>query len=431
MYFNSLNHSNHLNHLKHLNRLKYFILNAFKMPWHVVWLAFRDYIHEWRMSSCFILALASVLAPMLLLFGLKFGIVTGMMDRLVEDPRNREIRPVGANRFDYDWFKIMEHNPDVAFVVPRTRSLSATIQLQRVDGGKILTVEQIPSAIGDPLLDSDAMPPQGFSQVVVSAPTARELNLKPGDTVDASIARIFNGHRERVHLTLNVVAVAPYSSFPRVGVFASIPLLTATEDFRDGRAVPLLHWQGDSAVKEDRTFSGFRLYARSIHDVARLREQMNNQGLKITTRAAEIEIVESIDHNLSIVFWIVVLVGFSGFSLSLGASLWANVERKQRELSILRLIGFRTMVIVWFPVIQALFTGFFGWLLAIVIYYGVASTINQLFISHAEVGRSICELLAIHFAIALGLTLCSATLAATLGGFRAARVEPSDGLREV
>ena len=76
------------------------------MPWHVVWLAFRDYIHEWRMSSCFILALASVLAPMLLLFGLKFGIVTGMMDRLVEDPRNREIRPVGANRFDYDWFKI-------------------------------------------------------------------------------------------------------------------------------------------------------------------------------------------------------------------------------------------------------------------------------------------------------------------------------------
>ena len=45
----------------------------------IVRLSFRDYSHEWRMSGCFILALASVLAPMMILFGLKFGIVTTMV----------------------------------------------------------------------------------------------------------------------------------------------------------------------------------------------------------------------------------------------------------------------------------------------------------------------------------------------------------------
>ena len=48
-------------------------------------LATRDYLHEWQMSVCFMLGLAAVLGPMMVLFGLKFGIVGGMMDQLIED----------------------------------------------------------------------------------------------------------------------------------------------------------------------------------------------------------------------------------------------------------------------------------------------------------------------------------------------------------
>ncbi|MGB5468412.1 MAG: peptide ABC transporter permease, partial [Sedimenticolaceae bacterium] len=63
-------------------------------------LASRDYAHEWQMSGCFVLALAAVLGPMLVLFGLKFGVVGGMLDQLIENPENREIRPVSSGRFD-------------------------------------------------------------------------------------------------------------------------------------------------------------------------------------------------------------------------------------------------------------------------------------------------------------------------------------------
>ena len=68
-------------------------------------LASRDYLHEWQMSFCFVLALAAVLGPMMVLFGLKFGIVGAMVDQLIEDPRNREIRPVSSGRYDHAWLE--------------------------------------------------------------------------------------------------------------------------------------------------------------------------------------------------------------------------------------------------------------------------------------------------------------------------------------
>ncbi len=55
------------------------------------------------------------------------------------------------------------------------------------------------------------------------------------------------------------------------------------------------------------------------------------------------------DKNLSLVFWLIAVIGLVGFAFSLSASLWANVDRKRKELSVLRLVGFRTGDIVWFP----------------------------------------------------------------------------------
>ncbi len=93
-------------------------------------LSFRDYTHEWRMSGCFVFALASVLAPMMILFGLKFGIVSSMVYELVENPANREIRPIGSGRYDEKWIMRYRQRGDVEFIIPRTRALAASIQLK-------------------------------------------------------------------------------------------------------------------------------------------------------------------------------------------------------------------------------------------------------------------------------------------------------------
>nr|VFJ48638.1 MAG: putative ABC transport system permease protein [Candidatus Kentron sp. DK] len=393
-------------------------------------LAFRDYAHEWVMSGCFILALAAVLAPMMVLFGLKFGIVGSMIGQLVDEPRNREIRSVGSGHFDIAWFEEMAKNPGVGFIVPRTRNIAATLQLKSDTAPRIISTELIPTAAGEPLLPADMPIPTTTGEIVLSGSVARKLNIKVGDVIDGSTVRRFDGKHERVHLPLTPIAIAPVSAFPRDGGFVSLGLITAIEDFHDGRAVPALNWPGDTPPKT-RMFPGFRLFADTIDDVAPLRDDLLSQGLDVRTRAVDIETVQAIDRNFTAVFWIIAVIGFIGFSFSLGASLWANVERKRRDLSVLRLVGFRTGDIVWFPVLQALFTASLGWTLASSIYIVVEQTINRMLVPQVQQGELVCQLLPEHFLITAGLTLFAAISAAALGGYRSARIEPSEGLRDL
>jgi putative ABC transport system permease protein len=393
-------------------------------------LATRDYVHEWLMSGCFVLALAAVLGPMMVLFGLKFGIVGAMVDQLIENPINREIRPVGSGYYDRAWLESVRARPDVAFLMPRTRSIAATIELSSEHSSRIVSVELMASDHGDPLLSPDSPLPEGSTGVVLSRSAADKLDVAPGDTLDGSLARRFRGQQERVHLPLRVAAIAPAQAFSRDGAFVSLTLLEALEDFRDGRAVPDLGWEGVPA-DANRTYPGFRLYARTIYDVEGLRDAFARLNVDVHTRSAEIELVQRMNRNLTAIYWAIAIVGLVGFSLSLGASLWANIDRKRKQLSVLRLVGFRTADIVWFPMVQALFTAVLGWGLAVAIYLTTALVINDMLAAQLETGQQVCRLLPWHYAIALLLTCTAAVLAAGLAGLRSARIEPSEGLRDL
>jgi putative ABC transport system permease protein len=398
-------------------------------PFKIIRLATRDYAHEWRMSSCFILALAAVLGPMLVLFGLKFGIVGGMFQQLVENPDNREIRPAGSGSYQPQWIDNLRQRSDVAFILPRTRSLASTIQLKSVTLPRILKTEIIPSGTGDPLLKNSQIP-DGFNQIVLSHSAANKLKVDVGDNINGSLQRRYRGQKERVHLTLQVVGIAPASAFPRDGAFADLRLVEAFEDFRDGHEVRPLGWIG-APQPPQRTYPGFRLYVKSIYDVAGLKKALNDAGIEVRTRAAEIELVMKIDRNLSAIYWVIAIIGLAGFALSLGASLWANVDRKRKEFSILRLVGFRTGDIIWFPMIQAFYTATFGSLLAIGIYTGVAWAINDMLGAQLADGEKICVLLPEHYFYAVLLTVGASLFSAILAGMRCARIEPSEGLREI
>jgi putative ABC transport system permease protein len=227
-----------------------------------------------------------------------------------------------------------------------------------------------------------------------------------------------------------VSGVAPVGAFAREGMFADVRLVEAIENYRDGREVPEFGWQG-ATNPEERSYPGFRLYAESIYQVAALKDDLTRQGVEVRTKAADIDLVMRMDRNLSLIYWAIAIIGLIGFSLSLGASLWANVDRKRKELSVLRLVGFRTGDIVWFPVTQAFYTGLLGWALAIGIYFVAAFAINNMLAEQMAAGQEVCVLLPWHFAMALALTLGAAVFAAALAGWRSARIEPSEGLREI
>jgi putative ABC transport system permease protein len=398
----------------------------------VAGLAFRDYRHEWVISGCAVLALSAVLIPLFVLFGLKYGIITNLLDPLIENPRYREVAPIGSGNYQSEWFDEIGARSDVAFVVPRTRSLAASIRLRAVDSdiGRIVDIELIPSAAGDPVLDESTGSPAGFDEVVLAATAAEKLSVDVGDRLEGIVTRTRNDQQESQRLPMTVAGIAPVTAFARDGLFVSIDLIAAVEDFLDGRAVPALAWDGAEARTAARAFASFRLYARDIEDVAGLREHLLDRNIEVRTSIADIALVETLDRNLSIVYWIIALIAITGYCFSFATSVWANVDRKRREFSVLRLTGFRTKGIVWFPILQAGFTAGLAWLLACLAFLTVQGTLNALFASTIGGGQPICRLEIWHLLVALGLTLLAALIAAVIGGRRVAELEPSIGLRD-
>ena len=386
-------------------------------------LAWQDYRNDGWLSACSVLALVAVIAPLLVLFGLKFGLVSSLTERLETDPASREIIPLGGGRFSAAFIAQLGERSDVAFAVPRTRQIAATAQVGT------LTLEMLPTAAGDPLLAGLPMP-HGLDQIVLSHTAAEKLAARPGDWLETSFARQVAGRVEAQRTRLQVLAVLPLEAFAREGLFADLALLEAAEDYRDGRAVPVLGWAGDAAsVSEQRIYPAFRLYARSLSDVEPLRVYFAEQNLLVSTQAHTIAQVQSLSRNLSIVFWIIAGLALAGAFAAIFAGTLAAVARKHRELSVLRLLGFSTAALLLFVLLQALYSAGFAAVLSVGLYGLAEAALNKLFVQVP--GEYASHLLARHYGLALVAVLGVSAVAAACGGWRVARIQASEGIRDV
>ena len=198
----------------------------------IIRLSLKDYFHERLLSACAVLGLAAVLAPLLLLFGVKSGIINTMADRLIEDPRNREVTPIGSGRYGEDWFSVAAKRAGVAFVIPQTRSIAASMVLYNGEGKKprSVVVDLVPTGEGDPLLEKWGRIPKNETSVVLSNTAARKLNVAAGQEVIGRVGRAVAGIKEQVTIKLKVDAVLPIEAFPREAAFVRLGLLEATED---------------------------------------------------------------------------------------------------------------------------------------------------------------------------------------------------------
>lgn len=393
-------------------------------------LAWQDFAHEWPISLCLVLAMSAVLAPLLVLFGLKSGIVSTLVARLRSDPANREIVIRGNHNLGVDWFATLTARPDVGFVVPRTRTLAATITLESGTGRQLQDVDMIPTRPGDPLVPAAVPMPEGLGPVLLTATAAGRLDAQRGDALSGLVSRRLEGEPQGVRVPLVVAGVLPEAAFGRDAVFVPGALLVATEDYRDGHRVPELGVEDGAARTGPRLFANARLYARDIDDVATLAGVLRDQELDVRTRAREIETVRAIDRVLTLVFLVLATLAGGGLLLSLASSLWANVDRKRRELAFLRLIGLRTGPVVAFPAGQAVLVSLGACALSGLLYLGVAALFNEVFAS--ELGREefVCRLNPRDGAAAMAATIAFSIVASLLGGTRAARIDPAESLRE-
>jgi len=609
-------------------------------------IAWSDLLHEWRLTLCLMLAIAAVIAPLLLLFGLKYGTIATLRSRLVQDPANREIIPVATRNYSREWFERMSSHPDVAFLLPSIRQIAASIdvRLEQSDHPRGARLDMVPTGPGDALLldNGAAIPNEG--ECVLSHLAADELGVKARDRLQCTISRSRSGRFESASLGLQVRSVLPVRAGLLKRIYTPLALVEEVEAYRDGRAVTRYGWPGDlplayprydgfilllpqslpegdqlalavgtglSQIRELQpedgpqllgfplpkshygyllqvhrspvgpesleavheklrgknaiiipyarpvtarftrkatgtvtdlqlrgywgtaevlrklgqpslpafaeasqrknatpllrvvvppgisvgetgdtvtmtvaeagrslsfpvqiaartdigqfglvssellgivntlrqrevvfdeqgqdfllgrmSYASFRMYARSIDEVEPLRRLLVDEGIEVSTRADDIARVKSMDRGLTRVFWLVAGVGMLGCVAALTASLASSVERKKRDLGVLRLMGISGWLIFQVPVSQAVFLGFMGFLTAMAGFGGIAAIINEVFGNDLMPGEKMCSLTAGHFGAALLGTLVVAFLSSLFSAWQATRIDPAETLRD-
>ena len=393
-------------------------------------LALRDLVHDRKVSVCMMASVVAVVAPLLLLFGLKFGIVSQMRHDLLSDPRNKEVKMIASDNLDQAWFERLRALPSVGFVMPLTRSLNTVADLY-VDSKRFIeNVELIPTAAGDPLL-GEVQPPAKENQVVLTAMAAERLGVKAGDTVRLSISRQLNKVNERAQLQVQVQDVLPGAAFGRAAAFVTLPLLVALEDFRDGFQAPLLNVTKGEAPRARQYFARARIYASEIEQVEALASFLTAQRIETSSRLAEIKSVQQIDRVLSVVFNVIAWAAVLGCAASMIGGLMANIERKRKDLALLRLFGYGRQAMLGYVVMQATTLTAAGFGLGCLLY-GMGSVLfDSLLGATLSAGRFVCRLEPMHFAFALSAALFVSLLVSLSGGIFVTKIEPAESLRDV
>lgn len=395
-------------------------------------LSLRDLLHERTLALCSVVGLAAVLAPLIVLFGLKHGIIEGLRAELIENPRSRMVVNAANRQFDAAFLRRLAARPDIGFVIPRTRTLNTEARFERADRpGTVLRAELLATAAGDPLVAG--LPRAGPLEVVPSASVAARLGLAPGMPVTLRALRGEAGAREVLVLPVIVSAVAPPAAFGRDGVFVDLRLLLLVDGFTDG-VLPVTAGPAEVRDDPDRVYAGFRAHARRLEDVTAVDHALRREGVEVETLAEQVAGLLRLDGSLTVLFGLLAGLGGIGYLVSLGVGLYANVERKRRDLSLLRLIGLLRRDLVLFPLLQAAVIALAGAVLAGSVALAVAAVVNGLPIAGATAGaaeaRPICIVAPVHLLLAVLATLAGAAVAAVSAGLRAARILPAEGLRD-
>jgi putative ABC transport system permease protein len=144
------------------------------------------------------------------------------------------------------------------------------------------------------------------------------------------------------------------------------------------------------------------------------------EGIEVASRADAVAGLLRLDRNLALLFLAIAGAGGAGYLVSLGVGLWAQVERKRRDIALLSLLGLKRRALLMLPLVQAAAVALVGALLAFAIAF--AGTVTG--------DRPVCLLTPMMGFAAAGITMAGALLAAVLAGLRAAVVPPADGLAE-
>lgn len=386
-------------------------------------LALKDLRHDWRATLCFVAALAGVLAPMLIILALKNGVIDGMLGRLVENPANRELIPVGAGAYGMEFFDGLRTRPEVAFVIPATRSINTAANAVSNPARRPIAmgVLLIPSAGGDPLIDGPAVSP---GKVYASTALLQQIGAAPGDRISMTISRQIDGQREAVEAPLEVIGEIPATLQPRPALYVALADLLAVEVYRDRAEVTAETWHDQPAPAR---YASFRLYVRDLVDLAPLAAALEADGVRVRPRAPNAPLLIEFRDRLDRLFLVIAALAYAGFWAAMAANLRAGVERQRIAFSLFGLLGLSGPEVQAIPLIQGAVLILAGIILSLGLVAPFLGLANGVFTAGA--GGMVARLDGGTILATLGLGLLTALTAGAWAAAAAGRIGPDEVLR--
>jgi putative ABC transport system permease protein len=210
----------------------------------VLQLALADLGHEWVLTLCMVLALAAVIAPLMLLMGLKHGTIATLRDRLVQDPRFREIKPAQTRAYADGWLEALKARPEVAFLIPTVLPASSILSVDDPRGGRSKLWDLVPTEAGDPLLLENGGVIPGPDECVLTGVAAEELGVSVGEPIDVKATRVRGGRREAGKARLRLAAILESRGGVIPRVYTPLAFVLDVESYKEGMGVAARGWSG-------------------------------------------------------------------------------------------------------------------------------------------------------------------------------------------
>ncbi|SDG04891.1 ABC transporter ATP-binding protein/permease [Desulfovibrio legallii] len=391
-------------------------------------IAWQDFRHERALSLCAILAFAAALTPLLLLGGLRTGVITALAQRLLDNPAVLSVNPYSSQRYTEADIAALGTLPSVAFIVPLTRTLASSVLIAR-QGRPPVTADVLPTAQGDPLLARYASVPTG-EDAVITRELARALpGVAPGSPLTLHVTRRLEGRPQSVALTTRVHAILPDAADWKKRVYLPLALLLAMEQYRDGLAVPERGWAGKPPTPAPRSFAGFRMYVDSLEAVIPIRDALKRRGIDAYTSAREVETLQNLRQALTLTALLVGGVTLAGMAFSLASLAVANVRRKALFFAQGALLGLTRRELLALPLLQMTFIALLAASCSLAFYFAAAALLNLAAAPWLEAGERACVLPGAHVCLLYGGALVLACLCGGAACRQLLSLQPAEVLR--
>ncbi len=381
-------------------------------------------------SICMVASLCAVIAPLLLLFSLRFGIISNLEHKLSSNPSNLEIRMMSGYRLDQQFFDELKNNPHIGFVMPLTRSLSVTANVS-FNGRIVQNLETLPTGDGDPIvremgLDGELTKTEAY----LSETTAQDLGLKVGDTFKFVISRITDNKTVNAVVPFTLKGIIKKELLPHKTILVNFDTLVYMEDFRDGFDPPVFSDGSNPNIKRQ-TFAKARIYVKSLSDLEPV-SRMLRQNYSITDKLASVENLKAISKVLSFIFTTIALTSIAGGVMATIGLIFTNLSRLEKTFALLFLSGLSKSGVFLIVVIQNFILSVCAYLCSLGLFYAGMFTFN-LYFKDLLGPETLVSILNVTHVITGGLltVLICVLVSMVLCRFKVLNLKVADSLRNV